>query len=592
MTLDLVFVLIVLAFTFALMVWERLPLDIVALLALCALLLGGILSPAEAFRVFSNDAPIAVAGMFVLSAALERTGVIDTIARRLNRIAGKSDWSVLLVTLPIVVVLSAFINNTPVVAVFMPVMMSLAASRGIKPSKLLIPLSFASIFGGLCTLVGTSTNILVSSAAVQLGQPPLRMFELGRIGWPLAAAGLVYLFTVGRRLLPGRETLVSLLPAAKGRQYLTEVVVVAGSPLVGEKLANTPLAGSSDIQLIEVFRAGFPVAVPLDEIVLEAGDRVRLSTVRESVLDIDQLQGVELRPKTGTGLEIAGKQKALVAECVIGPRSGLIGHSIRQADFRRRHGVLVLAVHRQGVNLREDFSSVPLHYGDTLLVEGSEDAVNALRGHRDFLLLLDVPAGAKRRGRQTLAVTVIALVVALSALGVMPIAALALMGAVAVVVAGCLDAEDAYEAIDWRIIFLIFGMLALGMALEKTKGAVLAAHTLILGLGGYGPEVVLGAVVLLASLMTNFLSNNAVAVLLAPVAVKAAVELHVDVRPFLIAVVVGASACFATPIGYQTNTLVYGAGGYRFADFLRVGLPLNLVVCIIAIWLIPKIWAF
>jgi len=261
-------------------------------------------------------------------------------------------------------------------------------------------------------------------------------------------------------------------------------------------------------------------------------------------------------------------------------------------DFRRRYGVLVLAVHRQGVNLREDFADVKLNYGDTLLVEGPETAMARLRGHRDFLLLLDVPETTKRRRKQALAVGAIALVVALATFNVLPIAALAVMAAVAVVATGCIDVDEADEAVDWKIIFLIFGMLALGMALEKTKGAELVAHTLIRGLGSWGPLVVLAAVVVLTSTLTEFISNNAVAVLLTPIAIQAATAMEVSPRPFLIAVALGASACFATPIGYQTNTLVYGAGGYKFRDFLKVGLPLNLLFCALAVYLIPKFWPF
>jgi di/tricarboxylate transporter len=281
-----------------------------------------------------------------------------------------------------------------------------------------------------------------------------------------------------------------------------------------------------------------------------------------------------------------------VAECVVGPHSSLIGRSIRQMNFRRRYGVLVLAVHRQGVSLRQDFANVRLQYGDTLLVEGPESAIRDLREGRDFLLLLDVPHTPKRRRKQWLTVGVIALVVALAALNVMPIAPLAILGVVLVLVTRCLDTEEAYEAVEWKIIFLIFGMLALGVALEKTKGAELIAHGIIGGLGSYGPQAVLIAVVVIASVMTAFLSNNAVAVLLTPIAIEAASSLNVNARPFIIAVAIGASACFATPIGYQTNTLVYGAGGYRFSDYLKVGLPLNLLFCALAAYFIPKFWPF
>jgi di/tricarboxylate transporter len=581
-----------LAATFALMVWERMSLDLVAMLAFSVLLASGILTPAEAFRVFGNEAVITVACMFILSAALERTGVIESIGHRLNRFVGKRDWSLLLVVLPIVAVISAFINNTPVVVVFMPILISLAAARGLKPSRLLIPLSFASILGGTCTLIGTSTNILVSSTAKQFGQAPLSMFELGKIGLILTVAGVAYLLTFGRRLLPNRDRLAVILQTTDRKQYLTEAVVIAGSPLIGKRLAATPLSNQPKARVLEVIRAGSSLCLPLDEIVLEQGDRLRLATALSSVMEINSLEGVEIAPKAKLGLELVGTQKAVVVECVVGPNSGLVGRSIREMNFGRRYGVLVLAVHRKGVNLRADFADVRLRYGDTLLVEGPEPAVTELREGRDFLLLLDVPHTAKRRQKQWPALGVVSMVVTLAALDVMPIGAAALLGAVMVVLAGCLDTKEAYEAVEWKILFLIFGMLALGLALEKTRGAELVAHGLIRGLGSWGPVVVMSAIVLIASFLTSFLSNNAVAVLLTPIAIQTAAALTVSAQPFIIAVAIGASACFATPIGYQTNTLVYGAGGYYFRDFIRVGLPLNLLIWILATTLIPVFWPF
>jgi di/tricarboxylate transporter len=474
----------------------------------------------------------------------------------------------------------------------MPILISLAASRGLKPSKLLIPLSFAAILGGTATLIGTSTNILVSSTAHQLGQPPLGMFELTKLGLLLTAVGLVYLLTIGRKLLPARETLASILQSTDSRQYLTEVVVVSESPLIGKPFSKTPLANQPKVRVLEIIRAGEPIATPLNDVTLERGDRLRLSTALTSIMEINSLAGVEIQSRAKLGVELTGTQKAAVAECVVGPHSNLRGRSIREMNFRRRYGVLVLAVHRKGVNLRENFAEVKLRYGDTLLVEGPESTVNELRGSRDFLLLMDVPHAAKRRRKQWMALVTVTGIVVLAALNVMPIAALAMLGAVGVVLMGCLDVEEAYDAVDWKIIFLIFGMLALGLALEKTGGVEFIANGIIHGFGSWGAPVVLSLIILIASVLTNFLSNNAVAVMITPIAVQAAVDLDVSPRPFIIAVVIGASACFATPIGYQTNTLVYGAGGYLFRDFLKVGLPLNVIIWILASVLIPVLWPF
>jgi di/tricarboxylate transporter len=309
-------------------------------------------------------------------------------------------------------------------------------------------------------------------------------------------------------------------------------------------------------------------------------------------MEINALEGVAISPDAKLGLELVSTREAVLVECVVGPHFSLIGRSIREMNFRRRYGVLVLAMHRKGVSLRDNFTNVRLEYGDTLLVQGPESAIRELRDGHDFLLLIDVPHTPKRRRKQWIAVGAVVMVVGLAATNVMPIAALAMLAVVGVVVTGCLKMNEVYEAVDWKIIFLIVGMLSLGLALEKTKGAEWLAHGAIGGMGLWGPVVVLSVVYLIASVLTEFLTNNAVAVLLTPIAIQIAAGMQVSPRPFLIAVAIGASASFATPIGYQTNTLVYGAGGYRFGDFLKIGLPLNVLLWILATILIPILWPF
>jgi di/tricarboxylate transporter len=590
MTWEIAFVLLLTVGVFAAMVWEKLPTDLVALLTLSVLMLTRILTPAEAFQIFSNDAPITIAAMFILSAALDRTGAIERIAHRLDRLTGRSDWTLLLVMLPMVALISAFVNNTPVVAVFMPIMITLAARRNLTPSKLLMPLSFAAIFGGCCTLIGTSTNILVSSTAAKLGQPPLRMFELTPIGAIMAGAGLLYLLTLGRRWLPERETLASVLQQTDSKEYLTEAVIVAGSPLIGRRVADTPLKSLPNAHILEIARSGESFTTALDEVVLELGDRLRLTTVPASVMEIKGLRGIEILPHANLGLAQVAAEKAVTVESVVAPTAEFIGKTIKEINLQQRFGVLILAVHRAGQSLRQHFENVRLRFGDTILMEGSHAAINKLREDRNFLLLADVPHKVARREKRWIAMLTIALVVTLAALNVWPIAALALCGALAVVLTGCLEAERAYEAIDWRILFLIFGMLSLGLALEKTGAAEFIASGLLRGLGWMGPVAILSVVYLVTSLLTEFLSNNVVAVLLTPIVLSTAEALGVEARPFIVAVALGASASFATPIGYQTNTLVYGAGGYQFRDFLKVGAPLNVLFWVLATILIPLFW--
>lgn len=590
MNLEIAIVFALLLLTFVAMVWERWSVDVVAMTAMGMLVVVGIITPREMLGFFSNDATLTIACMFILSAALEQTGAIDAIGHQFDRLGGTKDWHILLAVLPPVAIVSAFVNNTPVVVVFMPMLISMAARRGIRPSRLLMPLSFAAIFGGSCTLIGTSTNILVSSSAVQHGQPALGMFELSSIGVVLGVVGLVYMLTIGRRLLPDRETLSSILQTTESRQYLTEVVIAHDSPLIGKLITETPLANPRYGRILDITRRGELLDAPLNQVVLQQGDRLRLNTVLSSVLEMQEEHGVRPRAEVDLGLEELSTEKASVVECVVGPNSEWIGRTIKQINFRQRFGILILAVHRQGHNLREKFENMRLNFGDTILMEGSVSAINKLRADRNFLLLTDVRERPFRRRRMWVAIGTMAAVAGLAATSGIPIYALALLGALFVVLTRCLDVEDAYRAINWKIIFLILGTLALGHALETTGGAALVANGLMNSLEGAGDAALLSAIFALASLLTLFLSNNAVAVLLTPIVIQTAGQMQVDPRPLIVAVALGASASFATPVGYQTNALVYGAGGYRFSDFIRVGLPLNVLFWLVASLVIPRLW--
>ena len=578
---------------FMTMIVERLRSDVIAGCAMVFLMLGGILSPQELFQVFGNEAVVTVACMFVLSSALERTGVIARMGALIDPFVGCNDLSVSLFLLPLVAVLSAFINNTPVVLVFMPMVMAIAARQNIRPSKLLIPLSFASIFGGCCTLIGTSTNILVSSTAERMGERPFEMFDLTLVGSILAVVGMVYLWTFGRKILPERETLSTILQTTQNRQFFTEAIVVPGSSLIGQRLSDSPIASLPKARIIEVIRGDELIGVALNEIVFEAGDRVRMSTVLSSVMELKDLSGLEIQQQDGLdGLEWVGTQKAALVECVVSPRSSMMGKTIARVDLRRAFGVLVLAVHRHGVNLREKLQSTVLQYGDTLLLEGTETAIKRLRESRDLIVLGEQPHLLPLKHKQWLAGLSIVFMVVASVFTSMPIGALALSAAIFVILSGCLDMDEAYKAIDWRVIFLICGMLGIGLALEKTSGVGWLAENMIALFGYYQCPgfVIISGIILLTSVLTTFLSNNAVAVIMTPIAIEVAQFFEMNPAPFMVAVAMGASACFASPVGYQTNALVYGAGGYVFRDFIRVGLPLNLLIWLTASIAIPSIW--
>jgi di/tricarboxylate transporter len=588
--LIIVFVLVATVFTAFLREWAS-P-DLVALGAMGVLLATGILSTSETLAVFSNSAPIIIGCMFVLSAGLERTGAIDSLARAFMRLAGRTEWrariALALLTLP----LSAMVNHMPVVVVFVPVVLTLARETELKASRLLIPLSYFSILGGTCTLIGTSTNLLVNGIAHSRGLAPFGMFEITPLGLIYAAVGFVYLLIFARKLLPYRESLAALIGGGMPRLFLTQAVISNASPLLGKTIAETPLARLREAQIIDVVRGGERVEGALENLRLAAGDQLLLETPVAGVKGIKEMSGVIFQSEAELGVATTGEREAILMEGILGNRSTFLGKTLRDLNFRKQYGVHILAVHRQGENLRENFEDVKLDFGDTLLVQGPAEGIHRLMQERDFLSLTEPTQRAFRREKAPLAITAIGGVIVLGAFHILPLAALALIGAIFVVVTRCLDIEEARGAVQWRILYMILGMLALGTAMETTGAAQLIASGVTGAVGRFGPAVTLSVTYLVATVLTELISNNAVAVLLTPIAFEIAAAMGVDARPFAVAIMFGCAASFATPIGHQTNTYVFGAGGYRFSDFPKIGAPLNIILWIVASILIPIFWPF
>ena len=606
MTWEIAFVFAVLAFAVVSFILERNPPDQVAITVLALIIAGGSLPVAqtlpsvkELFVIFASPAPVTIAAMFVLSAALEKCGVIEWIASALASLAGLGYRRFLLILMIPVALISAFINNTPVVMVFLPAVLSLSRTLGVPASKMLIPLSYASIFGGTCTLVGTSTNILASSILADAGQAPIGMFEIAWVGLPLLVMGCIYLVTVGHHLLPERETLTSLLSDEERKEFLTEAFVQQESPLVGKSVSQSGLLKGKGVRILELVREN--VALPVDPktTILQAGDRLVLGCRPSGFAHARSIDGLDLSSTLGLGLEAISAHEGSIVEGVIGPRSTLVGQKVEDIAFRQRFRVILMAIHRRGINLREKMDQLELQSGDLLLMMGTDQALEGLRRSDDIFLLDHPPTPSRSSRKKTpIVLATVAFVILLAALNIMPIAGTALIGVAVVLATGCLTPKEGYASIEWSILLLIFGMLGLGQAMSSTGAADLLAQSLTkVASFSFIPEdikptVVLGVLYLLTMVMTETLSNNATVVLMTPIALSLGPTLGVDPRAFVITACLAASASFSTPIGYQTNTYVYGVAGYKFTDFTRVGLPLNLLCFLLSILIIPRIWSF
>ncbi len=566
--------------------------DLAAMAAFLFLVLIGVLSPQEALGIFGSSAPITVAAMFVMSAVLEKTGLIEVLAGRFEQLAGKTFLRTSVVLLLLVAFLSAFVNNTPVVVVFLPIVLAHCRKFDLKASRLLIPLSYAAIVGGTCTIIGTSTNLIASGIVADAGETPFGMFEVGKLGILFVVATLLYLILGGWRLIPDRTTLSTLFDSEASQEFLTQVYITSNSPLVDQVFTETPLAKQRQLRVIEVVRDGRPIPIPLNELVFKAGDQITMKTRSAGVMELAETTGIDLHPEGELGLEHVRTDSAVIMEGIVGPTSRLAGHSLKELNFRQRFGVVILAVHRRGVNLRDRFESVELAFGDTLLLEGPSDRMNELFLEKDFINLSKPQAQTLRRSKAPIAIGSLLLFMIGGALMPAYIPILALAAVAITLITRCLDPEDAYQAVEWRVIFMIFGMLGLGKGIEQTGLAAVVANAAADWFAHWGPHAVLAVLYLLAAILTEMISNNAVAALLTPIAISLAAGLGVDFRPFVVAVMFASSASFVTPIGYQTNTYVYGAGGYKFTDFSRVGLPLAIALWLMASFLIPQLWPF
>jgi di/tricarboxylate transporter len=574
--------------TLVLLVTERIAVDLTAIGVMVVLALSGILTPVEAVAGFANPAVVTVGAMFLLSAGMVRTGAVGFVGQWVMRTARGSHRRAMFTTVLIVAVASAFINNTPIVVLFIPIVMSLACEYQSPPSKFLIPLSYASILGGTCTLIGTSTNIILSDLLAEQGLGALGMYELAVVGLPIALVGLGVICLAGPRLLPGH--FAPTCESEEEGRYLAELRVVEGSSLVGHNPFESLPKLYPEFEVFEFIQEchichegeGRTTAAPGD-LILAKGTPNQFVTLLKKDMELPHGLG-------GHDIRRSGADH-VVAELIIPPMSTLVGQTLTETHLADESDLDIIAVRVGGMRYSaQRMGELQLRIGTILLVQCSPRRLESLRALPDVIVVEDVHHEIVHRDRAGLALAVFASVVVAASTGMVDIMVAALAGCFAMILGRCVSLRDAYRAIQGNVLILIVGTIALGTAMERTGTARLYGEAVVSLFEGAGPQVVLAVLIVLTSLSTQVLSNNATAVLLFPIALSMAESLGVDARPFVIAVCFGASACFATPIGYQTNLLVYGPGGYRFSDFLKLGIPINLVVCVVATTLIPVFW--
>jgi di/tricarboxylate transporter len=605
---------------------EKAPPDVTALLAIIALLLAGVLTPAEAFSGFSHPATISVAAVLVLSAAIERTGVLTIVARRVLAPLGGSELLLTFAIMTLIGALSAFINNTAAVAIFIPVVLEVCRRTGVSPGRVLMPMSHAATLGGMCTLIGTSTNLVAHEFARSQGLPGFGMFELGKIGLPILLAGFTYILFVGRYFLPRQPQSEELILGQTG-PYVSELVVMPGSPWLGSGVNAGQIQRDFEVELVGLIREGRVLSLVEPRPHYLPGDSLRVRGPLDKVLQLSAREGLDLhrpagregasssasdgpQPTAGSAgipefsraeVKATGKrppetktkpppaERLPLAEVVVLVTSGLIGKTLKDSNFAERYDAVVLALKRRG-DIRDRPSTTPLQAGDVLVVEGANESLKALAETQGFLVIGTPSHPNQRPGALLITTLTLLAVITVAALGWLPIVTAAVAGCAVLMLTKCLRPREAYQAIDLSLVFVLAGTLALGVALEKTGVTKLFAQGLSAMTGLTGPYIILACFFLVAVVISEFMSNSGTAALLGPVAISSAAQMGINPMSLIAAVCFGASAAFAMPIGYQTNLMIYGPGGYRFKDFVKMGIVLDILLASLALWLIPRFW--
>ncbi|MCC9165353.1 SLC13 family permease [Pontibacter harenae] len=593
MTLEIWLVLTIIGIAVALFVSEKLQIDTVAMLTMVLFMATGVLTPAEGLAGFSNPATITVAAMFIISTAIFKSGALNSISTMLTRVGRKNYLFCLLSLMLIAGGLSAFINDTAVVALLMPVVIQVSQETKISPSKLLIPLSFGALMGGVCTLIGTSTNILVSGIVQAHGEESLKMFEFAPLGIVFLLSGVAYIFFIGRHLLPNRKLSKDLTEDFKMGKYLTEIILLPDSSSVGSSIIDSSLVQNLDIEVLQVTRDQGKVLKAYPSMVLHANDVLKVRCDVEKLKKLKAEKGIELKSERKIREKDLYLSHTKLFEAIIPPNSYIEGKSLKELNFRAyNYGASVLAIRHRDEILHEKLTHVKLSPGDVLLIAADAYQAEKLRMNEDILLISETERSSYDYSKIIPVLLISTGVILTAAIGLVSIVVSALVGVMLLLLFRCIRVDEIYKAIDWKVVIMLAGVLSMGAALDKTGASRLLSGFMVEGIGKYGPHALLSAFFFITFMATNFMSNNATAALLAPIAIVAAEQMGVSVKPFLMAVTYAASLSFMTPMGYQTNTMIYGPGNYRFSDFLKVGTPLNLLFWLIASLLIPFFFPF
>ena len=572
---EVVISLILLVTMIIFFITEIVPIEVTALSTAVLMVILGVLPSKEFLNILSNPAPWTIICMFVLSGALVRTGVLDKVGDFISSNTKKSPLFVIFLLIVITIILSAFINNTPVVLVLIPIVLKLANEMKISASKLLIPLSYLAIMGGMLTLVGTSTNLLIDGVAQSYDLEPFGMFEITPIAAVLAIIGVIYLFLFSSILLPERGSMSDILSGRDSMSFLTEVVIPRGSPLIDKISTETNIFNRDGMRVINILRNDNSLGSNFsDEISFKAGDRIVLRTQMDELISLKESNDLRM-------VDTLTSKQTITVETLVPPGCRIVGRSLGSLRLRRRFGVYALAIHRRNRNLSKQLENVVIKVGDTLLIEGAIEDIQKMATDVDLVILAESNVRAYRRKHAPLVLSAFVGLILFSSLGLAPLFVLAITAVVFVLCSRCIDIEEAYEFIDGKILVLIFSMLAIGRSLEL-NGLISGLTNIVDPYLNFLPLfVIIWFLYFLTSVLTETISNNAVAVVITPFAITLASSLGYDPRAFIMVIMIAASASFATPIGYQTNTMVYAAGGYKFTDFIKVGLPLNLIFGIV-----------